>query len=45
MALIRLKQEIDRILSRQYHADTTLNKLIQSQKIEQAIQSFDAGLQ
>lgn len=41
MALIRLKKEIDRILSKTYHLDDTVNQLIQATEIQRVIDDFE----
>ncbi len=41
MALLRLKKEIDRILSKTYHVDGKLNQLIQAAEIQRVIDKFE----
>lgn len=41
MALIRLQQEIDRILEQEFHSDALLNRIIQKSEIDKAIERYE----
>ncbi|MBX2848387.1 MAG: hypothetical protein KTR16_08705 [Acidiferrobacterales bacterium] len=45
MALLRLKNRIDRILANIYHRDELMNRLIQAKEIEKAINAFECEIQ
>lgn len=44
MALLRLKTEIECILSQHYHSNRLLNQLIQYRKIDIAIRRYEVSL-